>query len=108
MVDLGLKVRSGDPDRLDGRRGKGADREVGQPGDERRVVVHRGRPLEADPHLAGDGLRLDVDVVEDLEVVGDEADRADDEPADARPGQPPDLGEDVRAEPGSPVRPALW
>ena len=63
----------------DRRRGEGADREVGQPGDEGGVVVHRARPLEADPHLGRDGLRLDVDVVEDLEVIGDEADRADDE-----------------------------
>ena len=49
--------------------------------------------------LPGDGLRLDVDVVENFEVVGDEPDRSNDELAGAGGGEPPDLAEDIRAEP---------
>ena len=61
------------------------------------------------PGLAGDALRLDVDVVEDLEVVGDEADRPDDELAHAL-GRPSRRISSRMSGPshGSPVRPALW
>src|SRR5207237_4359554 len=39
-------------------------------------VEHRRAP-QLDPQRLGSLLRLDVDVIEDLEVVGDEADRGD-------------------------------
>ena len=68
----------GRPGRTAPGRGR-ATGEVGQAGDEGGVVVHRAGALQADADLAGDGLGLDVDVVEDLEVVGHEADRADDQ-----------------------------
>ena len=42
------------------------------------VGVRHRRPREPYPGSLGDGLRLDVEVVEDLEVIGDEARRAHD------------------------------
>ncbi len=50
---------------------------AGQDREEGRVVVERGRAGEGEARLLGRRPGLDVEVVEDLEVVGDEADRAD-------------------------------
>src|SRR5712664_924897 len=44
--------------------------------DELRPRVERRRPPDLDPALAREGLGLHVEVVEDLEVVGDKPDRA--------------------------------
>ena len=57
------------------------------------------RALDADAHIAGDALGLDVDVVQDLQVVGDEADRPDHQAAHAFGGKAADLDQDVGSEP---------
>ena len=51
--------------------------EVGEHRDERGVVIGGGRAVEADAHLRRHRRRLDVEVVQDLDVVADKADRRD-------------------------------
>jgi hypothetical protein len=51
--------------------------------DERRVRVHGARAREAEAERGGRPPRLDVEVVEHLDVVADEADRRDDDLARA-------------------------
>ena len=65
-----------------------------------RLGVQRRRAGEGDACLRGDSARLDVEVVEDLEVVRGEAGRADHDGAHALAGQGPQPLEDVRAQPG--------
>ena len=55
------------------------DDHVGEHGDEGRVVVERRGPDVGEAARRGDGRQLDVEVVEHLEVVGHETDRADDD-----------------------------
>src|SRR5439155_1521460 len=61
--------RSGDPD-------QDVSHYVSQRPDELGTRVEGRRPADAKALLAGERLRLDVQVEQDLEVVGDEADRA--------------------------------
>src|SRR5262245_22506855 len=65
--------------------------------DELRTVVERRGPAQLHPAPGGPGARLDGQVVEDLQVVGDEADRADQRAARARTLQ---RLQQVRTQPG--------
>src|SRR5712692_5088220 len=67
---------------------------------EDRIVVRHLDPLESQPELPCELLRLDVEIPADLEMVGNKADRADEHPVDALLVQRPQVVEDVRAEPG--------
>src|SRR5256885_12156875 len=63
------------------------------------MIVHRLRPVEPDPARLGRRARLDVEVVEHLDVIADEADGHDDHVALAVAGEAPDHLADVRLEP---------
>ena len=67
--------------------------------DERGVGVRHLDPVDAHPELRGALLRLDVDVPADLQMVGDEADRADEHVVDALCMQRGEVVEDVGPEP---------
>ena len=74
--------------------------ELRERADEHRVVVQRGRALEPHPELVrGSRARLDVDVEQDLDVVGDESDGDDDDVADAARGQLAEMLAQVRPRP---------
>ena len=76
------------------------DDAIGERAEDRRVGVHRapcGRT--ASPAAAARRARLDVEVVEHLEVVGHEAARAHEQPVGAAAGELVDDGEDVGPEP---------
>ena len=70
-----------------------------QRGDEFVPAIERRRAPDLEAFRAGEGLCLHVQVVEDLEVVGHEADGADQGPSGA--GEPQRLQE-VRSQPGLP------
>ncbi len=81
--------------------------DVGEHADERRVGVRHLGADETHPGLLGDRLRLDVEVVQDLEVVGDEPGRTHDHrraPSDASSAITSSIGGPHQ---GSSVRPAL-
>src|SRR5438552_18017397 len=66
------------------------------------MIVHRLRPVEPDPARLGRRARLDVEVVEHLDVIADEADGDDDHVALAVAGEAPNDLADVRLEPWLP------
>src|ERR687895_2015011 len=72
--------------------------------DEGWIVVERLDPVELEPELGGTLSRLDIEVPEDLEVVGDEPDRTDEHALDAARVQRVELLHDVRPEPRLPGR----
>src|SRR5216684_3242526 len=57
--------------------------EVGQHGDEEGMIIGGGGAVEAKAELVGDLARLDVEIVEDLDVIAHEADGGQDHVADA-------------------------
>ena len=66
----------------------------------RRVGVHRRRPVEGQAEPVGPAPGLDVEVVQHLEVVGDEAARAHEQAVDVvGGGELVDDGEDVGTDP---------
>src|SRR4029453_10477711 len=64
-----------------------------------RIVVERRDPVELEPELSGALARLDIEVPEDLEVIGDEADRTHQHAPDTVLRQPAELLQDVGPEP---------
>ncbi len=85
------------------RRAYGAERPPDDPrkdGDEGGVVVRHLGPLEPQAELLGLLARLGVEVPADLEVVGDEADRRDEDVGRALRVERLEVVEDVGAEPG--------
>ena len=71
-----------------------------QRADECRIVVQGLDPIEFEVELGGPLACFDVDVPEDLEMVGDEADRGHEHLANAARVEVVQLLDDVRAEPG--------
>src|SRR5438552_1525626 len=82
-----------------GDRGELPPDDPGEHGDEARIRVRHLDPFEPHAELARLLLRLGVDVPADLEMVGDEADRADEHVLDAARSQLAEVVEDVRSEP---------
>src|SRR5216684_3113568 len=74
--------------------------EVGQHGDEEGMIIGGGGAVEAKAELVGDLARLDVEIVEDLDVIAHEADGGQDHVADALALEPAQHVADVGLEPG--------
>ena len=76
------------------------DDTCGERGDDRRVVVHRRRAVERQPVGLRPLTRLDVEVVEHLEVIGHEPARAHEQPIGVlRRRELVDHAQDVGTEP---------
>src|ERR1700730_8322178 len=73
--------------------------EVGQHGDEDGMIIGGGGAVEAKAELVGDLARLDVEIIEGLDVIAHEADGGQDHVADALALEPAQHVADVGLEP---------
>src|SRR5438094_374728 len=73
--------------------------ELRERADEGWIVVERLDAIELEAELGGPLARLDVEVPQDLEVIRDEADGADEHAPDPVRREPVELLQDVRSEP---------
>src|SRR6266852_8905865 len=74
--------------------------EVRQHGDEGGMIIGGGGPVKANTQLIGEAARLDVEIVEDLDVIAGEADGSQHHVADALAIEPAQHVADVGLEPG--------